>query len=198
MDNFTFPLCNPLNKFNSSNSLTLQGHYKVGNLTLRYGNLTTDPTILSSMENPSPSTSTTHTNNANQTTSPYDCNSVECPTSSTSTKNCYGSTTTNPTPCNSVEHPTSSTSTQTHYGNLTTAPRSCVSTLTHQGASSTSTRTLYGNLTTAPMSSVSTLTHQGTYRNFKNFRVTNFRALNFRCNLLFAVSRWRQKKKPRK
>ena len=43
-DNFTFPLSNPLNKFNSSISLTVQGHHKVGNLTLSYGNLTTDPT----------------------------------------------------------------------------------------------------------------------------------------------------------
>ena len=43
IDNFTIPLSVPLDKFNLSYSLTVQG--KVGNLTLNYGNLTTDPTI---------------------------------------------------------------------------------------------------------------------------------------------------------
>ena len=58
IDNFTFPLSNPLNKFKSSNSLTVQGHHKVGNLTLSYGNMTTDPTPCNSMECPTPDTST--------------------------------------------------------------------------------------------------------------------------------------------
>ena len=48
IDNFTFPLSSPLNEFNSSNSLTVQGHHKVGKLTLSYGNLTIDPTPYSS------------------------------------------------------------------------------------------------------------------------------------------------------
>ena len=41
IDNFTIPLSVSLDKFNLSHSLTVQG--KVGNLTLNYGNLTTDP-----------------------------------------------------------------------------------------------------------------------------------------------------------
>ena len=44
IDNITIPLSSPLDKFNVSNSLTAQGHHRVGNLTLSYGNLTTDPT----------------------------------------------------------------------------------------------------------------------------------------------------------
>ena len=43
IDNFTIPLFVPLDKFNLSHSLTLQGKLGVGNLTLNYGNLTTDP-----------------------------------------------------------------------------------------------------------------------------------------------------------
>ena len=50
VDNFTFPLSIPLNKFNISNSLTVQGHYRVGNLTLNSGNLTTDTTSCNSMD----------------------------------------------------------------------------------------------------------------------------------------------------
>ena len=42
IDNFIFPLSSPLNKFNPSDSLTRQGHYGVGNITLNYGNLTID------------------------------------------------------------------------------------------------------------------------------------------------------------
>ena len=44
VDNFTFPLTSPLDKFNLSNSLTVQGQYRVGNLTLSYGNLSIDLT----------------------------------------------------------------------------------------------------------------------------------------------------------
>ena len=57
IDNFTFPLSSPLNKFNQFDSLTIQGHHRVGNLTLSYGNLTTDPTPCSSMDSPMSSTS---------------------------------------------------------------------------------------------------------------------------------------------
>ena len=42
IDNFTIPLSVPLDRFNLSHSLTLQG--KLGILTLNYGNLTTHPT----------------------------------------------------------------------------------------------------------------------------------------------------------
>ena len=58
IDNFTFPLSTSLNKFNSSDSITVQGHYKVGNIILSYGNLTTDPTPCNSMDIPMSSTST--------------------------------------------------------------------------------------------------------------------------------------------
>ena len=56
VDHFIFPLCSPLNKFNSCNPLICQGLYGIGILTLSYGNLTTDTTSCSSMAN---STSTT-------------------------------------------------------------------------------------------------------------------------------------------
>ena len=52
IDNFTITLSSPLNKFNPSNSLTIQGHHRVGNLTLSYGNLTIDPTSCSSAVQP--------------------------------------------------------------------------------------------------------------------------------------------------
>ena len=42
IDSFTIPLSVPLDKFNLSHSLTVQG--KLGILTLSYGNLTTDQT----------------------------------------------------------------------------------------------------------------------------------------------------------
>ena len=58
IDNFTFPLSSPLNRLNLSDSITVQGHYKVGNITLSYGNLTTDPTPCTSMDSPMSSTST--------------------------------------------------------------------------------------------------------------------------------------------
>ena len=45
IDNFTIPLSVPLDKFNRSHSLTVQGKLGVGTLTLNYGNLTTDPTM---------------------------------------------------------------------------------------------------------------------------------------------------------
>ena len=57
VNNFTFPLSTPLNKFNLFNSLTVQGHYRLGNLTLNYGNLTTDPTPCNSMDSLMSSTS---------------------------------------------------------------------------------------------------------------------------------------------
>ena len=44
IDNFTFPLNMGLHKFNTSNSLTVKGHYGIGKLTLTYGNLTVDET----------------------------------------------------------------------------------------------------------------------------------------------------------
>ena len=40
IDNFTFPMNMRLNKFNSSNSLTVGYHDMFGKLTLSYGNLT--------------------------------------------------------------------------------------------------------------------------------------------------------------
>ena len=43
IDSFTIPLSVPLDKFNLSHSLTVQGKLGVENLTLNYGNLTTDP-----------------------------------------------------------------------------------------------------------------------------------------------------------
>ena len=58
IDNFILPLSSPLNIFNKSNSLTHQGQQGIGNLTLSYGNLTTDPTPYDSMDSPLPSTST--------------------------------------------------------------------------------------------------------------------------------------------
>ena len=58
IDNFTFPLSSPLLKFNLSNSLTVQGNHKLGQLTLSYGYLTTNPTHCSSMESPLSSIST--------------------------------------------------------------------------------------------------------------------------------------------
>ena len=123
IDSFTFRLSNPLDKFDSSNSLTVQGHHKVGILTLNYGNITTDPTPGNSKESPLPSI-------------PCQCSSMECPKSSTST---HYILTTAPCQCNSMECPIVSTS--THYI-LTTAPCQCnsmeypifgTSTLTNQG-----------------------------------------------------------------
>ena len=105
IDNFTFPLSNALNKFNSSNSLTVQGHHKVGKLTLSYGNMTTDPTPNNSMECPMP----------NSMECPMS-KSMACPTSSTFTHANFSNPTTAPCQCNSVECPTPSTSTQTHQG----------------------------------------------------------------------------------
>ena len=78
IDNFTFPLSNPLNKFQSSNSITLQGNQNIGNLTLSYGNMTTDPTPCNSMEYPASNTCTP-THYGNPTTDSCQCNSVECP-----------------------------------------------------------------------------------------------------------------------
>ena len=82
IDNFMFPLSNPLNKFNSSNSLTFQGLHKVGNLTLSFGNLTTDPTPCNLVESVMYSTFT----HDDPTTASYQCSSVESPTSTTSTQ----------------------------------------------------------------------------------------------------------------
>ena len=58
IDKFTFPLSTPLSKFNISNSFTVQGDYRLGNLTLSYGNLTADPTPCNSMDSPMSSIST--------------------------------------------------------------------------------------------------------------------------------------------
>ena len=58
IDTFTFSLSTPLNKFNLSNSLTVQGYHKIGILTLSYGNLTADPTPCNSMNSPLFSNST--------------------------------------------------------------------------------------------------------------------------------------------
>ena len=44
IDNFTIPIFGTVDKFNHSNSLTLQGENGIANLTLNYGNLTTDST----------------------------------------------------------------------------------------------------------------------------------------------------------
>ena len=75
IDNFTIPLSSSLQMFNSLNSITVQGHYGVGNLTLNYGNITTDPTPCNSMECPK---SSTHYGNPTQN------KLVECPSPSTS------------------------------------------------------------------------------------------------------------------
>ena len=56
IDNMAIPLSSPLDKFNLSNSLTVQGHHNVGNLVLSYGNLTTDPTSSNSAVQPNFST----------------------------------------------------------------------------------------------------------------------------------------------
>ena len=52
IDIFTIALSSRLHKFNLSNSLTVEGHHRVGNLTLSYGNLTTDPTSCTSAVQP--------------------------------------------------------------------------------------------------------------------------------------------------
>ena len=44
IDSFTIPLSVPLDQFNLSHSLTVQGKLEFGILTLNYGNLTTDQT----------------------------------------------------------------------------------------------------------------------------------------------------------
>ena len=43
IDQFSFPIFGPLSSLNESNSVTQEGSLGIGNLTLRYGNLTTDP-----------------------------------------------------------------------------------------------------------------------------------------------------------
>ena len=57
IDIFTFPLSNPLDKFNLSKTLTLQGLRGIGKLTLSYGNMTTFPIPCNSMDSPMPSNS---------------------------------------------------------------------------------------------------------------------------------------------
>ena len=89
IDNFTFPLSNPLKKFNLSNSLTVEGHHEVGNLTLSYGNITAGL---------------------------IPCNSMKYVMSSTFAPTHYGNPTTAPCQCNSVEYPMPIISTQTHQG----------------------------------------------------------------------------------
>ena len=79
IDNFTIPLSSSLQMFNLSNSITVQGHYGVGNLTLSYGNITTDPTPCNAMEWPMSST-----HYGNPSTDPSQNKSVEWPIPSTS------------------------------------------------------------------------------------------------------------------
>ena len=55
IDNFSFPLSSPLYVFNPLNSITVQSRKIVGNLTLSYGNLTSDPPSCSSLDNPTSS-----------------------------------------------------------------------------------------------------------------------------------------------
>ena len=54
--NFSFPLSTPLLEFNPLNSITVQSRKIVGNLTLSYGNLTSDPPSCSSLDNQTSST----------------------------------------------------------------------------------------------------------------------------------------------
>ena len=58
IDHFSFRLSTSLNKFNSSTSLTVQGQYGIGKLTLSYGNLTTDTTSCQTIDSPTSPTST--------------------------------------------------------------------------------------------------------------------------------------------
>lgn len=48
IDDFTFLRSEPLSMFDQSNPSTTQGIYGIGNLTLIYGNLTTDSTSCNS------------------------------------------------------------------------------------------------------------------------------------------------------
>ena len=89
IDNFTFPLPNPLEVLNLSNSITVEGHHKIGNLTLSYGNITADRSPCDSMEYAMFSTFT-HAYYDNPTTAPCQCNAVECPMLSTSTQTHQG------------------------------------------------------------------------------------------------------------
>ena len=59
IDSFKFPLSSPLNKFNSSNSASVNGQNGVAWLTLSYGILTADPTPCNSVECSASRTSTT-------------------------------------------------------------------------------------------------------------------------------------------
>ena len=42
IDNFTITISGPVDTFNHSNSMTLQGENGIANLTVNFGNLTTD------------------------------------------------------------------------------------------------------------------------------------------------------------
>ena len=128
IDNFTLPMSSPLNKFNLSDSLTVQGHHRVVNLTLSYGNLTGDPTQCNSMDSPLPTTATSNSMNSPLSSSAAS-NSVDSPLSSTAASNSMDSllcsTATNnslnsPLPStatsNSIDSPLPRTSTQTYQG----------------------------------------------------------------------------------